>query len=256
MPRTISQVTQTKVVDLPYHSRDMTLTSEGSIAIAKFSGVQADVYSSDLVHLYNVNLTGAQGLWGLSAQGEALFVVDYVAKGIHVVLNVGRYYSHMIPVSWQPTYAHMTGDTLYVMDRDSNKLYKFTLDSAYNIVSTDLIISSTLDDPRNLFVDSDLIAVGNKGTGKLTVFNNGCTYNLQWQYGISGQAKGIIRDNHKRIFVVDEDNQCVTLVSPDGQFIQNIVEGLGGHTFGIALSGDTMYVNILYPDKLFKYTIN
>jgi hypothetical protein len=93
MPMKISYVIQAEG-DLPYQSVDVTLTSDGNVVVAKYQGVLADVYSQNLSHLYNVNLTGAVDLRGLTSQGDAVFLVDDTAQGIHVVLNNGRNYSH------------------------------------------------------------------------------------------------------------------------------------------------------------------
>jgi hypothetical protein len=165
---------------------EVTLTSEWNLVIAEFSGVQADVYSPDLLHLYDVSLTGAQSLRGVTSQGEAVFVVDYTARGIHVVLNDGRTYSHMIPVSFKPTYAQIFNYSLYLPDYIDNNIYKLVLDSAYNDVSIVTIISSSLSGPENIYIDSDIIAVSNYFSRRLTVFHNDGKYNLEWEYVLGG----------------------------------------------------------------------
>jgi sugar lactone lactonase YvrE len=252
MPLNISHV-NTSEIDIRYESLGVTMTSVGNAAIANFGGTQADVYSPDLKHLYHVDLEEVKRLASLTSQGEILFVVDHNAQGIHVSLNDGRFYSHLIKVSWQPSYAHILGDTLYVPHITSRKLYAITLDAAYKKVGTNLIISSPVYELRQVYVDSERIAVNMDW--ELTVFNNDGAYKRQWKYKVR-DPKGVTKDNHGRYLVAASGEKAIELISPEGHFIQNVVQGLPGYPIGIALTGNTIYVAVATPNKLYKFTVS
>jgi hypothetical protein len=189
-----------------------------------------------------------------------LFLADERAQGIHVVLDDGRTYSHKIEVSWGPKGVHIMGSSLYVTDAKNNKLYKLTLDSAYNKISAEVIISSTLSHPRNIYVDADRIAISNPHSNQLSVYRNDGVYGLEWQYDLGGLPRDLARNNCGNYVINDNTNKRIQLVSSEGQFIKNVVDGLEGNPLGLALtstcSGSTMYVTTTSPNKLFKYVLN
>jgi DNA-binding beta-propeller fold protein YncE len=257
MPLNITQVTQTNI-SLPYFSQGLAFTSENNIVIARWSKSEADVYSPELIHQYGVSLTGASWLFGLTSQDNAIFLVDYSARGIHVVLNDGRDYSHKISVSWEPLHASINGENLYVPDESGNRVYKITLDGNYIQISTDVIISSFLDIPHDLYVDTDRIAVGNHGGSKLlSVFLNDAAYSLEWQFPVPGNPRGVARDNHQHYLVADQFGQCIKLISKDGQFLENIVEGISGAPHAIIQRGNTVYLTAYgSPHILYRFVFN
>jgi sugar lactone lactonase YvrE len=183
-----------------------------------------------------------------------VFVVDIEAQGIHVVLEDGRDYSHLVSVSWEPTYAHIMNDTLYLPDKAGNNLYTVTLDATYKKVSTNLIISSTFKGPRQLYVDTESIAmiIG----FRLTVFNNDAEYVHQWEYYVPGNPKGVTKDSNGRYLMASFEDKAIMLVSPEGHFLGNIVRRLPGNPFGIKLTGNTIYVTTFNPSKLYKFIVN
>ena len=227
----------------------------------KFASAAA-LYTTDLVHLMDLNVVGAVGLWGVDCNNEVLFMTDKAASKIHVMWENGSYV-HNITVNWQPFGLDVYGEHLFVTDVAGDKLYKIQLDQAYNRVGIDQVILSApvMDSPNFVYVSSDKILVSNNYN--LVVSDWAGT--VEWTYGTGtagsadgelSSAQGVKMDRWGRVFVADYLNVRVPLVSADGTFIKNLATGMDGKPHDVLLVGDTLYVSEIALSKLIKYTIN
>lgn len=248
-------MTQNEVI-IPYESMGVTLTSQHNPAVLERVGGRADVYSSQLIHLYQVDASPAVGLVGIASKNDALFLVDSILNGIHVVREDGRAYSHMIALSWQPLYINIYGDELFSSHRDGNKLYKLMLDTNYTVLSSDLIITSPLNAPNDIYVDSEKIAVTNMISRNLDVFRNDGTYGLEWTYEDMVYPRAMDKDSDGNYIVLDCDSYNIQLISPNGSFIRYILENIPSQTWGMARYKNTLFVtgiNTITGTKLYKF---
>jgi hypothetical protein len=247
-------VTQTEVSLVAIGSA-ITMTSEGNIAVIRQAKTFADVYSPSLVRQYTIApYRDAYHLIGIARLANVIFLSDWGKYGIYVMSNNGRTYNHKIDLSWRPAYIATFGDSLYIPY--SAKLYKLTLTSGYQKQSLDVIISSSLPSPAQLYVDSDVIAVSNKNDRSLAVFSNDDVYNLKFSYDAPGSPMGITRDLSGNYLLAAYNLEKIQLISPEGQYIQDIdVELPGGLLDIIMVGNNTVYGTIFNPYKMYKLVL-
>lgn len=263
-PPSIDSVIKNMEVNTLYQVSGIALTLEGNIVAVERNGSQAAIYSSKLVHLRALNVTGAIGLYDIVSSKGILFITDTNISKIHVMRD-NESYIHAISTSWLPFGIDINDNYLFVVDYFGNKLYRIELDQNVNRISSDQVILNggpVLSSPIRVCVRGGKIAISNY----FTVVLSSMMGEVEWiaGTGLSGTgpgefyyAFGVRMDNWRRVLVSDRINERIQLLSANGTHIKELITGIGGWPYDVMLVGDTLYVSQIRTNnnKLVKYTI-
>lgn len=123
-----------------YEISGIALTSRHDLAVVERRGShRAALYSSELVYIMTLSVTGANELLDIASSDDILFLTDVAASKIHVMRDNGSYV-HDIPTGWQPYGIDVNGNYLYVVDRDGDKLYQIEINNDFIRVGSDQVI--------------------------------------------------------------------------------------------------------------------
>lgn len=205
-------------------------------------------------------MAGAGKLLGWSA-GNSYFAkkdgsVSAVDKHGKETLNLQAKDSKGAAMLKQPESVAVSGDVIYVVDSETNRVVMFTLQGKYKgsfgarkggfFGKTD-----GLDAPRDIAIHEGIVYVADTGRSRIQLFGiNGvflttleidsAAENVATKKGLPyklGEPTDIGIDAMGRIYVLDAKDALIKVYSPDGVYLKNLPQDVKPLTFSVAHDG-------------------